>query len=513
MNARLHRNTAYFMSAQLLNRGAYAALLVTLTFLFGIGSVTDIFFVAITIPVMIVNITMDGCFVTVLRALSKTVSEDEQWAVIGQSLVLFAVVYLVIAAIIGIFAPELVRVTAPGLGLNSRRQAIGLLAFAASMIPAQGIGQVVSSTLIHRERVAAGAWRPAIVSILSLVTAFGGAAAFGASIQVFLSGMVLGVWIVNLGYLIWLLRGKKGFALHLRFSADIAQIFWSGLVNSGNNVPTNIALLVERAVATLLGPGALSAINLARTCLNLVGAPAAAAANSTFVEAMMIPGSSSGHELRRRRTGMLYGPLFIATPILALLAIESPIVVRLLFEHGRANAVSADVVAHVLLILVASFPFLICSTGLLRLYQSAYIEKLHLGILCAGTAVYALVAILFGKSMQIGELAAVYVVCFNMTAFTLAVVAAHRLGREVIAIPWIRWGIASIASLGILMVRGLFSPFSSAVVELLVDGAMAAAAYAVVGWVIDLPGIRSAIALSFRIVGLRAREKAVGEAK
>lgn len=227
----------------------------------------------------------------------------------------------------------------------------------------------------------------------------------------------------------------------------------------------------------------------------------------------MIPGSSSGHELRRRRTGMLYGPLFIATPILALLAIESPIVVRLLFEHGRANAVSADVVAHVLLILVASFPFLICSTGLLRLYQSAYIEKLHLGILCAGTAVYALVAILFGKSMQIGELAAVYVVCFNMTAFTLAVVAAHRLGREVIAIPWIRWGIASIASLGILMVRGLFSPFSSAVVELLVDGAMAAAAYAVVGWVIDLPGIRSAIALSFRIVGLRAREKAVGEAK
>ena len=513
MNARLHRNTAYFMSAQLLNRGAYAALLVTLTYLFGIGSVTDIFFVALTIPLMVVNITMDGCFVTVLRALSRAESEEDRWAVIGQSLVLFTTIYSIVAAIICFCAQGLVHITAPGLGGHSRGQAVDLLQLAVTMIPAQGIGQVVSSTLIHRERVAAGAWRPAIVSVLSLVAALGGAVAFGATIGVFVGGMVVGVWVVNIAYLAALLKSKHGSGLHLRFRRDIAQMFWSALVNSGNNVPTNIALLVERGVATLLGPGALSAINLARTCLNLIGAPAAAAANSTFMEAMMLPGASNGHELGRRRAGMLYGPLFIATPILALLAIESPEVVRFLFEHGRASVLNANIVARVLLILVASFPFQICSTGLLRLYQSAYLEKLHLTILSAGTAIYAVVAMSLGRTLGIGGLAGIYVGCFNLTAVALASVAVIFLGREIIALPWLRWSIASISSLGFLMVRGLLPPISSTITELLVDGTIAVGAYVGVGWAIDLPGIRSAIALCFRWLGTHLGDKAAGDVK
>lgn len=512
-NSRLHRNAAYFMSAQLLNRGAYAALLVTLTYLFGIGSITDIFFVAVTIPLMVVNITMDGCFVTVLRALSRSESEQSRWAVIGQSLFLFGTIYSLIAAIIGFSAPGLVDITAPGLSFASRTEAIDLLRIAVTMIPAQGVGQVVSSALIHRDQVAAGAWRPAVVSILSLCAALGGAAFFGARVGVFLSGMVLGVWIVNIGYLISLLKTKRGFGLQLRFRREIAAMFASALVNSGNNVPTNIALLVERAVATLIGPGALSAVNLARTCLNLVGAPASAVANSTFVEAMMVPGAENDGGLGRRRAAMLYGPLFIATPILVVLAIKSGTVVRFLFEHGHAGAMNSEIVARILVILVASFPFQICSTGMLRLYQSAYMEKMHLTVLSVGTAIYAAVAMSLGQRWGVEGLAGIYVVCFNFITIALAAGAAARLGRDVIALPWMRWIIATGISLGLVMFRTLLPSIPSVLPEILVDGLIALVAYVGAGWAVDLPGTRASLNLVFRWSVSRAHMNAAGRLK
>ncbi len=507
--ARLHRNTAYFISAQLLNRGSYAALLVTLTYLFGIGAVTDVFFVALTIPMMVVNITMDGCFVTVLRALSKTDGENQRWAVIGQSLVLFATVYSVIAMLIAAGASGLVSLTAPGLQPESRNQAIELLRFAVTMIPAQGIGQVVSSALIHQERVAAGAWRPAVVSIMSVIAAFGGAALLGARIGVFLGGMVAGVWIGNLAYLVLLLKDRSGFRLDFRFRREIAGIFVGALVNSGNNVPTNVALLVERGVATFFGPGALSAINLARTCLNLVSAPAAAAANSTFVEALMLPAAPSEREVGRRRAGMLYGPLFISSPILALLTVDSLLVVAFLFEHGHAGVANAGLVARILLILVASFPFQICSTGLLRMYQAAYLDKWYLTVLSLGTVMYAAAAIGIGRIWGVEGLAGVYSVSFDLITVTLVVIAVHRLGRDVIALPWLRWFGAASCSLVLLFVRGLLPSLRSPFAELLLDGSVAITAYLGAGWVFNLPGVRATMAQAVRWSVSRVAAKSV----
>ena len=493
-NTRVHRNTAYFISAQLLDRGCYVALLATVTYLFGIGPVTDVFFVAITIPVMVVNITMDGCFVTVLRALSETNDEKQRWTVIGQSLVLFATVYAAISVLIAIGASGLIRLTAPGLAPESRARAIELLRFAATLIPAQGIGQVVSSTLIHRGRVAAGVWRPGVVSMLSLCAAFGGTKVLGVAIGIFVGSMVVGVWAVNLAYLAALLTASKGFRLELRFRGEIARMFVSALVNSANNIPSNIVLVVERAVATLVGPGALSAITLARTCINLVSAPAAAAANSTFVEALTPSAATSGHEVGRRRAGMLYGPLFVSAPILALLVIDGSPVVRFLYQHGHASVLDANFVARIVLILVAGFPFQICSTGLLRMYQSANRDKWFLAVLSAGTAMYIAAAVALGLRWGVMGLAAINSIFLDLTAVMLVVVAVRCLGRDVIAMPWLRWGVVACCSLGALFLRSLLPPLPNLLTDLLLDGAISLIAYALAGWALNLPGVRTKVA-------------------
>lgn len=509
-NTRLRRNTAYFISAQLLDRGCYVALLATLTYLFGIGPVTDVFFVAVTIPVMVVNITMDGCFVTVLRALSRTNDEKERWTVIGQSLILFATVYVAISVLIAIGASGLITLTAPGLAPESRVRAIQLLGLAATMIPAQGIGQVVSSALIHRGRVATGVWRPGIVSMLSLCAAFGGAKVLGAGIGIFVGGMVAGVWAVNLAYLAGLLAASKGFRLEFRFRREIARMFISALVNSGNNIPTNIALIVERGVATLVGPGALSAISLARTCLNLVNGPAAAAANSTFVEALAPPVGTSGDESGRRRAGMLYGPLFISAPILVLLVIDGSSVVRFLYQHGHASVVNADLVARIVLILVASFPFLICSTGLLRMYQSENLDKWFLTILSVGMAMYTAAAMELGQRWGVTGLAWINSIFSDLTALMLVVVLARRLGGDVVALPWLRWGAAVCCSLTMLFLRSLLPPLPSLLGELLVDGIIALIAYVVAGLAFNLPGVRMMVVPLFRRSAARTGAKLAG---
>ena len=497
-NTRLHRNTAYFIAGQLFDRGSYVALLATLTYLFGVGPATDAFFVAIAIPVMVVNITMDGCFVTVLRALSRTTGETERWTVVGQALILFATVYTAISLVIAIGAGALVSLTAPGLAPESRTQAIELLRLAATMIPAQGIGQVVSSTLIHRGRVATGVWRPATVSLLSLGAALGGAKVLGAGMGVFVAGMVVGVWAVNLTYLSALLTASKGIRLEFRLQREIAGMFISALVNSANNLPTNIALIVERGVATLVGPGALSAVNLARTCLNLASGPAAAAANSTFVEALALPVAASGSELGRGRAGMLYGPLFVSAPILALLIIDSSSVVRFLYQHGHASFMNVGLVARILLILLASSPFQIFSTGLLRMYQSASLDRWFLTILSVGTSAYIIAAVGLGQTWGVTGLAWIYSIFFDLTAVMLVAIAVRRLGRDVIALPWLRWGAAASCSLTVLFVRSLLSPLPSLVAELVLDGAISVIAYFLAGWVFNVPGVRAKITELYR---------------
>jgi putative peptidoglycan lipid II flippase len=493
-NSRVHRNTAYFITAQLLDRGCYAALLVSLTYLFGVGPVTDVFFVAITIPVMVVNITIDGCFVTVLRALSETKEEKQRWSVIGQSLILFATIYVAIYVLIVIGASGLVSLTAPGLAPESRARAIELLRYAATMIPAQGIGQVVSSALIHRGRVTTGVWRPGVVSMFSLCAAFCGAKVLGVGMGVFVGGMVIGIWAVNLAYLAALLTASGGFQLEFRFRGEIARMFVSALVNSANNIPSNIVLVVERAVATLVGPGALSAITLARTCINLVSAPATAAANSTFVEALTPSAAKTGSELGRRRAGMLYGPLFVSAPILALLVIDGSSVVRFLYQHGHASVLDADFVARIILILVAGFPFQICSTGLLRMYQSANQDKWFLAILSAGTAMYIAAVMALGRRWGVMGLAAINSISFDFTAVMLLAVAVRRLGRDVIAMPWLRWVVVACCSLSALFLRSLLPPLPNPLTELLLDGTISLIAYALAGWALNLPGVRTKVA-------------------
>jgi peptidoglycan biosynthesis protein MviN/MurJ (putative lipid II flippase) len=504
-NTRVRRNTVYFISAQLLDRGCYAALLAALTYLFGVGRVTDVFFVAVGLPVMVVNITMDGCFVTVLRALSRTNDEKQRWAVIGQSLILFGAVYAAIALLIAAGASGLVALTAPGLTPESRTRAIELLRLAVTMIPAQGIGQVVSSILIHRGRVSTGVWRPGIVSMFSLCAAFVGVEVLGTGIEIFIGGMVVGVWAVNLAYLVALLVAGKGNRLDFRFQREIAAMFSSALVNSGNNIPTNIALLVERGVATLVGPGALSAITLARTCLNLVSGPAAAAANSTFVEALTFPVATNG-----RRVGMLYGPLFISAPILALLVVDGSSVIGFLFGHGHANAVNANLVAHILLILVASFPFQICSTGLLRMYQAANLDKWFLTILSIGMLMYVAAAIGLGQRWGITGLAGIHAILFDLTALMLAVVLVRHLGRDVIGLPWLRWGAAGCSSLAVLFVRSVLPPLPNHLTEVLLDGTLSLVAYALAGWAFNLPGVRMTVAQLFRWLASRVQARLAG---
>lgn len=494
--SRLHWNALYFMSAQVFDRGSYAVLLAELTYFFGIGPATDVFFVALAIPTMVVNITMDGCFVAVLRALSKTDDEQQRWAVIGQSLVLFGTIYSAIAAVIVLGAGVLVSITAPGLAQGTRSEAILLLRIAATMIPAQGLGQVVSSAFIKRERVALGALRSAAVSGLSLLIAFGGTVLLGARIETFLCAVVAGTWVVNLVYVVGLMSVKGRHSLNLGFRKDIAEIFMSGLMNSGNNIPTNITLLFERAIATLMGPGMLSAINLARVAMNIVAAPSAAVANSSFVDAMIVPVGKHDHEQGRRLATMLYGPLLVAAPILAVLLMDSSTVVGFLFEHGHASGGNVYLVSRLLLILIASFPFQICGTALLRMYQTAHMEKWFLIVLSAGTVGYAVAAAGLGQMWGVEGLAATYSVSFDLVTLTLVAVAVHQLGigRDLAALPWWQLATASACSYAVVFLRcQVLPPLQGQLEELLVTGAISVFSYLLAGWTFDLPGVRPAL--------------------
>ena len=256
-------------------------------------------------------------------------------------------VFFLLAVLIVVFAPWLIRLLAPGLDANYVSTAVTLLRIVSLSSLAAGTAALHSAFLFTHRRFAATAFNQASLNVFTIIAALSLWRVLG--VYGFAVGYTVGAW-VQLGIVYSAARAS----LRLE-SAPKPEVHWRDLLTKPGSFLLYAALLalnviVTRAYATHAGPGMAAALDYSMRCLTV---PLSYLVNP--VSNSLLP------EIARLRSRFQLRQAFrlidktIAVVALTAVAgcavgivLREPLI-RLLFERGSFTAQSTHVVSAVFL--------------------------------------------------------------------------------------------------------------------------------------------------------------------
>lgn len=332
----------------------------------GTGPVADAFFVAFRLPNLFRRLFAEGAFASAFVPLLVGVREAEGAGAArrfsGQAFValIAAVVALSIPAMI--FAPELVRLLAPGFAADPAK-----LALAATLtricFPYLGLITVVaffSGVLAAERRFAAAAGAPLLLNLVLIVT-LAGLILTRPAVEISGFALSIAVGIAGLAQLalLWAATARAGRLPHLarpRFEGPVARLgvlIVPGLI-SGGLVEINIV------VGTMIAsgdPGAVSwlyyADRLYQLPLGIVGIAIGQVLLPEIASVLAGGDSARAHDVQNR--ALEFALALVLPAALALLLLAEPIVV-VLFQRGAFGVDDARETARALTFLAAGLP-------------------------------------------------------------------------------------------------------------------------------------------------------------
>jgi putative peptidoglycan lipid II flippase len=314
-------------------------------YFFGAGLVADAFLAAFRIPNLLRDLFAEGAlssaFVPTFTAERERAGSESAFGLANRVMTALALVLGAIAALIVLFAPQILRVYVPGftpakmaLAVTMTRILAPFLLFVALAAVAMGVLNTCGRFFLP---ALAPAWfnLAAILGVLGLVPVF---RRLGIH-----PGMSLAVGAMAGGVLQFVVQvpalRREGF----RFRPEIAsrdpalrKVVRLMAPATFGLAATQINILVDTILASLYGNGPIAwlsyAFRLMQLPLGLFGV-ALGTANLARVSKDAARGDASG--LRANLAGALRAAALLTLPATAgLIALRAPIV-RLLFEHGR----------------------------------------------------------------------------------------------------------------------------------------------------------------------------------
>lgn len=484
------RRPLFFVSALFLDRAAYAALLALLTYLFGVSEQTDIYFLVVLVPLMITNISNEVVFVMIMQSLSLDNNEEEYWLSVGRLLVFFALFFGVVAGAIVLFSVPLVGVLGFGLSVEAKRQGAELQPVAAMLVLGHGIGAVVGSVLLHRGHTFLGTMRVPLATSLGAITAvllyYSGESGIGS----FVSGGSVGAIVVAAVMLVKLLLLKGDNVVFGRKSLNfsrLAPIFALAFYNTLTNLSHSLIMLIERALASQFGTGAITQISLARTMVPILGGVPGAVANAWFVESMVIPYGRRMDQIPRLAAAVTRQALLVGLPMLVVFFLSVDNIVGFLFEQGKFSGRERDAVAHMAFLYGLGAIHVVLGGTVLKIYQMAHLDGRLAAWTYSSLILYILLAYVLGNAMGGGGLVLAYSISLNITVILLYVFLLKRFGLRVLDVPWFRLFLAASTSwLVTIACNAILPPVPTYFLKLVVVASVAATIFAIVAWAVNL---------------------------
>ncbi len=409
---------------------------------FGAGSESDIYFAAFIVPDFLNHLLAGGYIsITLIPLLSKCFTEDTKdgwrffsavfwWASLGMGL---------LTLIAWIFAPELATLVAPGFSPDEKAR---LNTFLRIILPAQLFflpGACVSALLYIRKQFFIPALTPLIYNGCILA---GGLLFPGQGMEGFCWGVLIGAGLGAFVLPVLAARSSTGTPTEhagLLLLPILAHPLLKRLLFLALPLMLGLSVVVMdeqfvRIFGSLAGEGAISLLSYARRIMLVpvaVVAQAAGVASFPFLAALAAKGDDDG--FNTTLASALRGCLMVVIPLIAYMIVVAWPTLGFIFQGGRFSSEQALAAAPLLQLLLLSVPFWVVQQIIGRAF---YARQNTLTPAVVGTLVTVATIPMYPPAIHMfGAGGVALLSTIGLAAYTLAlgVAWAHKHGTAVFA--------------------------------------------------------------------------------
>jgi putative peptidoglycan lipid II flippase len=391
----------------------------------------DTFFAAFRLPDLIFQLVAAGAvgsaLIPIVAGLIATSERERAWRVVSTVINLMLVALAVMAVVLAIVAPVVVRAVTPGFDEIQLARTVELTRIMLLSPIFLALGAVATSVLNAGGRFAAAAIAP-IVYNLAII---GGAVFLAPTLGV--RGLALGVVCGSLGHLLVQLRGldRLGFTyvpdvdLADTDARDALKLMAPRAIGLGAG---QITFVVVTSLASNLGAGAITAYNIAFALLQIpigvIGVPLGVVVFPSLSREVALGRVSEYVSLLTRALRLL---LYVMLPLGGLLAILRRQAVTLLFGYGRFDAASIDLTANALLFFVIGLAAHALIAVLARAFYARQDTRTPVAAAVLAVVVNTTLAVLLVGPLGLGGIALAIATAAWLEALILLGLLARRL--------------------------------------------------------------------------------------
>lgn len=318
---------------------------------FGTGATYDAYIAAFRIPDLLFFIVMSGAFgaafIPVFGGYLAQGDEDRAWRLANTLLTWIVVAFLIVAQLIFLFAPQLVRgVIAPDLPPDSQELAVNLTRLLLLSPLLLGLGAAAKGMLEAQDAFTL----PAIAPVLYNLGIIFGAIALTPLMGIYglAAGVIIGALAhVTIQFVSLFRRGlriRPSFSRHTEGIGRVARLMGPRILGQS---ASQVNLIVMTNFASRLGEGSISALSYAQH-LVLLPHGILAMSLSTVIFPRMTRQFTLGKldDLRRTLVNGVGPLIFLVLPATIWLFVFRTSIVQLVFQFGSFTPESTRLVAE-----------------------------------------------------------------------------------------------------------------------------------------------------------------------
>jgi putative peptidoglycan lipid II flippase len=341
--------------------------------IFGRSDALDAFLIAFLLPAFVLNLVMGSLGSALIPVLIETRQKrgaEAEQKLLSSMMVLSMSVLVLIAAVLGLFAPFYLPFLGSSFSRNKLLLTREILYCLLPFMVFSGLATFVSGVLSAYKKFAL----PALVPIATPLITIAAILLAPKSWSVF----TLAIGVVAGGFLeaAILLRLLKtcGMRFRLRWNgldADVRSVLGQYAPILAGSLLMCSTTVIDQAMAAMLPSGSVAALSYAYKVVSLIvaiGATALSTAVLPYFSHMVADADWAGcrHTLKR------YTALTLAITVpltLALIGLSHPLI-RLVFQRGAFTGLDTDLVSHVQVFYFIQIPFYMCGMLFVRFLSS-----------------------------------------------------------------------------------------------------------------------------------------------
>lgn len=310
-------------------------------YMFGATGTTDAYLVAFNIPYTFFYIVIGALatvVVPVFTEYSASGRKDEAWRLFSTVITILVLIFLFVTVLGIIFAPFLVKITAPGLNAHTSALAVHLTKIMLPILIVYGLSTVFQGLLNANQVFGIPAFSTSVTNLTIILSALTLGAKYG--INGLAVGSVLGFTLAALVQVPVL--KKLGFSY--RFSLNwrhpgIRKVLYLVMPVAVGTSMNQTYQIIDRILASGLGQGSISALNYANKLILMPVSFFGIAIGTAFYPTITMLAARHKHDeladtVRRAVRAVV---LFALPASIGLFMLATPIV-QLLFQHGNFDA-------------------------------------------------------------------------------------------------------------------------------------------------------------------------------